>query len=45
MKLKKVMVSMMAMAMLAGTATSVNAATELSFWTLNTRQDTSRMAL
>lgn len=39
MKFKKVMASVMAMAMLAGTATSVSAATELTFWTLNTRQE------
>lgn len=38
MKLKKVIASAMALAMALGTATTASAATEVTFWTLNTRQ-------
>lgn len=39
MKLKKVIASALAGTMLLGGASSVSAATELTFWTLNTRQE------
>lgn len=39
MKLKKVMAAALAGTMVIGAATSVSAATELTFWTLNTRQE------
>lgn len=39
MKLKKVIASAMALAMALGTATTASAATEVTFWTLNTRQE------
>ncbi len=38
MKLKKVIASAMALAMTLGMATTASAATEVTFWTLNTRQ-------
>ena len=39
MKFKKVMAAALAGTMVVGAATSVSAATELTFWTLNTRQE------
>lgn len=39
MKFKKVMAAALAGTMVIGAATSVSAATELTFWTLNTRQE------
>lgn len=39
MKLKKVIASAMALTMVLGTATTASAATEVTFWTLNTRQE------
>ena len=39
MKFKKVMAAALAVTMVVGAATSVSAATELTFWTLSTRQE------